>query len=125
MAPLPLRTASAPGVTDLYYIGLFIAAETPYPQECWEWLKFVAAQETVVQGMPARPALLDSAEFAGRVGGDAVATYRALLGYADVSAFPTAQAAGQLQWLNQALADVLNGASPETALAEAQRRAEE
>jgi ABC-type glycerol-3-phosphate transport system substrate-binding protein len=125
VAPLPLREVGAQGVTELLYNGLYIAADTDHQQECWEWIKFLSAQNTLVQGMPARRSALESDEFAAWVGADTAATYRALLDYANVPMFPSLAAAGKLQWLYQALEDVLNGASPEAALAEAQRRAEE
>ncbi len=121
MAPLPVGAA---GVTEFLYEGLFIAADTPHPQACWEWLKFVSAQAEPVRGLPARRSLLDSTAFAGQVGREAVATYRTLLDYADLRRPATLEASGQLRWLYQAVADILTGVRPEVALAEAQRQAE-
>jgi len=45
-------------------------------------------------GHAARRSVLDSAEFAGRVGEDGAATYRALLEYANAATFPTRQRRG-------------------------------
>lgn len=130
MAPLPaLSAAERPvgmkGVTEFLYEGLFIASDTPHPQACWEWLKFASAQAAPVRGLPARRSLLESADFAEQAGQDAVETYRASLEYADASILPTSEASAQLHWVYQALTDILKGARPEMALAEAQRQAEE
>lgn len=120
MAPLPRE---ADGVTDFLYEGLFIGADAPYPEACWEWLKFVSERAEPVGQLPARRSLLDSDIFAQEVGDEAVETYRALLEYDDLYRPTTVEAGSQIQWLYQAVADIWAGARPEAALAEAQREA--
>lgn len=120
MAPLPRE---ADGVTDFLYEGLFIGADAPYPEACWEWLKFVSERAEPVQQLPARRSLLDSDIFAQEVGDEAVETYRALLEYDDLYRPTTVEAGSQIHWLYQAVADIWAGARPEAALAEAQREA--
>jgi multiple sugar transport system substrate-binding protein len=127
MAPLPLRAAGAEGVTSFSYEGLFIAGDATDPQACWEWLRHLSEQDELVRGLPARASLLESADFAERVGEEAVATYRATLDYVDAwDLVPaTSDADAHLEWLNEALERVLAGASPGAAMAEAQRQVEE
>lgn len=129
MAPLPAmskaeRPVGAEGVTEFLYEGLFIAADTPYPQACWEWLKFASAQAVAVRGVPARRSLLESATFVEQAGEEAVATYSASLEYAEAPPPATPEASAQLHYLYHAVAEVLIGTRPETALVEAQRQAE-
>jgi hypothetical protein len=125
MAPLPLRAAGAEGVTGFRYEGLFIAEDAADPRACWEWITTLSAQPGVVSGLPARASVLESSEFAERVGEDGVATYRATLEYADLwDAVPTTPEANeQMEHLVGALADIFGGADPEAALAEAQGNA--
>jgi len=120
MAPLPRE---ADGVTDFLYEGLFIGADAPYPEACWQWLKFVSERAEPVQQLPARRSLLDSDIFAQEVGDEAVETYRALLEYDDLYPPTTVEAGSQIQRLYQAVADIWAGARPEVALAEAQQEA--
>jgi len=122
IAPLPVGTEK---VTQFLYEGMFIAADTPHPEACWEWLKFASAQTTLLRGVPARRSLLESADFAEQVGEEALESYRASLEYADVGIPASPEASAQFNWLLQALAEVLTGARPEVALTEAQRKATE
>ena len=120
MAPLPVGVER---VADFLYEGLFISVDTPHPEACWEWLKFVSGQVEPVRGLPARRSLLDSLAFAGEVGDEAAETYRALLDYADLYRPATVEASNQIHWLYRAVADIWDGALPGVALAEAQREA--
>jgi ABC-type glycerol-3-phosphate transport system substrate-binding protein len=120
MAPLP---RGAEEITDFLYEGLFIGADAPYPEACWQWLKFVSERAEPVGQLPARRSLLDSDIFAQEVGDEAVETYRALLEYDDLYRPTAVETGSQIQWLYQAVADIWAGARPEAALAEAQREA--
>lgn len=104
--------------------GLYIAADTPHPEECWQWLTFAATRLPPAPelGIPAyRPTLLADT-FTVQVGDNVAATYRALADYASVTQPPGT--GGQRRALLEALAAILEGAAPETALAEAQRQAQ-
>lgn len=118
-----VRAGKVARVADFLYEGLFISVDTPHPEACWEWLKFVSGRVEPVRGLPARRSLLDSAGLAGQVGEEAVETYRALLDYADLYRPATVEASNQLHWLYRAVADIWAGARPEVALAEAQQEA--
>jgi multiple sugar transport system substrate-binding protein len=122
MAPLPLRAAGAKGVTSFRYEGLFIAEDAADRRACWEWIKHLSVQQELVSGIPARASVLESPEFAARVGEEEAATYQATLEYADLwDAYPgTPEANEQMEHLVRALADIFAGADPEAALLEAQ-----
>jgi multiple sugar transport system substrate-binding protein len=49
--------------------GYYIAAQTEVRQAAWEWLKFITAQESLVQfGLPARISTAESEAFTQRIG---------------------------------------------------------
>ena len=51
--------------------GYYISASTEQRQPCWEWIKFLTAQESVSEfGVPARIDAAQSPEFAQRVGSE-------------------------------------------------------
>ena len=51
--------------------GYYISAQTEVRQATWEWLKFLTAQESLVQtGLPARISAAESPEFTQRVGAE-------------------------------------------------------
>jgi multiple sugar transport system substrate-binding protein len=122
MAPLPLQAAGAEGVTDFIFEGLFISDGTTHPQACWEWIEYLSVHQELVNGLPARGSVLESAEFAARVGEEAVEAYRATLAYGNALArLPATPDGGtQLMLLNEAFESILAGADPEAALLEAQ-----
>lgn len=120
MAPLPVGQAA---VTQFLPQGLFIAADTPNAQACWRWIEFLSQQPSAMQGMPARFAVLESPAFAAQVPADVLSTYRSLADYDDLPVAPSPEAGAQLPYLFQAVADILDGARAETALAQAQGQA--
>ena len=120
MAPLPIGEVP---ITQFLPQGSFIAADTPYPEVCWAWIKFLSEQPSVVQSLPGRRSVLESPAFAARVEADVLSTYRALTEYDDLPVAPSSEAGDQLTYLYQAVADILNGARPEAALAKAQGQA--
>lgn len=120
IAPLP-RAPNGEGKTEFSYEGLFIAANTPNAQLCWEWLKFIENQGELIYSFPARSHLLTAPFFQTQIGADATATYTALLEYQALSR-PSSAELGQLYWLYTAVGEVLNGAPPASALAQAQQQ---
>jgi ABC-type glycerol-3-phosphate transport system substrate-binding protein len=120
MAPLPVGQAA---VTQFLPQGLFIAADTPHAAACWQWIGFLSQQPAAMQGMPARFSALESPAFAAQVTSDVLSTYRALADYDDLPVTPSPEATAQLAYLHQAVADILDGARPEAALAQAQEQA--
>ena len=63
VAPLPIGGAGL-GSGDLYMRGFHISAQTQQSQVCWEWLKFLSADVTNLQGsLPARTSLLQDDGF--------------------------------------------------------------
>jgi hypothetical protein len=120
MAPLPVGQAA---VTQFLPQGLFLAADTSHAAACWQWIGFLSQQPAAMQGMPARFSALESPAFAAQVTSDVLSTYRALADYDDLPVTPSPEATAQLAYLHQAVADILDGARPEVALARAQEQA--
>jgi multiple sugar transport system substrate-binding protein len=117
MVPLPGDQA------QVIPYGLFIAADSSHANGCWEWLVFAATQKGLPPelGIPAYTPVLSTSSFTSRTTPDVVATYRALLNYDNLSQPPGA--GPQYQALLEALAEIYEGADPQTALEEAQRAA--
>lgn len=122
---VPMPRGSEQG-TQFIYKGLYISRDTPHVEACWAWLKFASQRLGVVQGLPARRTVAYSSEFEQQVGRETAETYRTTLEYADLSGF---ELDGELSqawyWLGQAFADILAGARPKDALAEAQQKLED
>ncbi len=55
----------------------FITADTPHPQLCWQWLKFLITQPTASTHLPAHAATAESAAFADHAGAEQTAAYLA------------------------------------------------
>jgi ABC-type glycerol-3-phosphate transport system substrate-binding protein len=118
IAPLPAGTDK---VSDFLYEGLFITANSTHVEQCWAWMKFVSENYIPLKGIPARNSILTSPDFARQVGSETQAVYMALLNYTDTSTLYAASARGkQSPYLLDALVEILNGASPESALSAAQ-----
>jgi ABC-type glycerol-3-phosphate transport system substrate-binding protein len=57
----------------------FISEQSPAPQACWDWIKFLSSQPTSVAGIPARTSMVNSSEWEASVGKERAAAYRAAL----------------------------------------------
>ncbi|MBZ0275853.1 MAG: hypothetical protein K8I60_06905, partial [Anaerolineae bacterium] len=55
----------------------YISAESAYPEACYRWLRYIAGQPALWDGMPARRSLLDDAAFGFTAGDDLLALYQA------------------------------------------------
>lgn len=127
LAPLP-QGENGIGGSAAFCRGYFIAAGTPHPRECWEWLKFLSGQLSPVEGLPPRRSLAESAAFRAQVGEETARVYLTSLESSDTLAAPLYN---QLSWLHRTLYwfyracdAVMDGADAAQALGEAQHKAE-
>jgi len=127
VAPLPQGESGISG-SAAFCRGYFISRGTPYPQACWEWLKFLSEQLSPVEGLPPRRSLAESAQFRAQVGEETASVYLASLERIDNLGSPLYE---QLPWLKRTLFwfygafdAILAGEDVGTALGEAQRKAE-
>lgn len=81
-------------------LAYFITAETPHPQACWEWLKFLSTQPTAARYLPAHMAAAQSTAFADHVGAELADVYLAAVAGGSDQAFLTGQ---WEEWLNPGL----------------------
>lgn len=130
VAPLP----SGKGwiAQEGYVTGYVISANTPHPSACWEWIKFLSAQLSIVKGLPARRSLAESPEYEGRLGTEMALALRYSLeqGIASFNNLDTVMLLRALDpveyyWFNLAFDKVMQEEEAEQALSEAQRKAEE
>jgi hypothetical protein len=112
------------GIGVYRYEAFFITSQTRYVEACWEWIQHLSTAPEVVQGVPARPDMLDSPALATRLGDDALTAYRATLAYEPLPPLSLSEST-QVYWLYQAVDEVLAGASLEGALTKAQERAQQ
>ncbi len=127
--PFP-QGASDSGAPLLYTTGYFISVRAAAPQACWEWIKFLTAEASVVQGLPARRSVALSEAYRQQVGAERAAAYLASIeGSQRSSVFQ--RLVGQewlgayLIWLEQAYRQMVEtGLSPQAALAAAQGKAD-
>lgn len=100
VVPLPLSSElNEAGAGDRFSLGYFISAHTQAQQECWEWIKFISGQASVVDfGLPARRSVAESEAFRQLVGIERAATYLAALQSATQSSHYE-RLSGQYEWL--------------------------
>ena len=129
VAPLPIGQGGLRS-GDVYVRGMHIAAKTEQSQACWEWLKFLSADTTNLQGsIPARSSILKSDGFTSQA---SPALLELATVYGDVlKRVPAGASNGSdpnqvytmdTYWFFKALMDALNGEAPlDQGLAEAQK----
>jgi ABC-type glycerol-3-phosphate transport system substrate-binding protein len=127
MAPLPEGEGGIGG-SAFFCRGYFISKDTPHPQACWEWLKFLSEQLSPIEGLPPRRSLAESAEFISQVGEETARVYLVSLERIENLSSPLYE---QLPWLKRTLFwfyrafdSIIEGEDVGTALDEAQRKAE-
>jgi ABC-type glycerol-3-phosphate transport system substrate-binding protein len=136
IAPLPVGKAGLPP-DEVFALGLFISANTQQAQACWEWIKFLSGDATMMYGytmlignMPARRSIAQSEAFLkqfplGRAGMlDAFDAALAVPVRTTVASSANAiySLSHDSYWLFQALSNTLEkGANLEQELATAQR----
>ncbi|MBN2007164.1 MAG: extracellular solute-binding protein [Anaerolineae bacterium] len=121
IASLPVN-AQNQGIAVFRYEGFFISSETPHPEICWEWIQYLALKTELIQGIPARTGLLNAPLLQSQLGEEATAAYDAMLNYSPLPALSLSESA-QIYQFYEAIGEILNGASPETALGKAQQEA--
>ena len=122
VAPLPAGTQPLSGISPS---GLFISAQAPNPEACWAWIAFVSTQPEAVSLLPVRRDMIRDPTWRKRAGEDAAEAWLTILerGEALPSSSLTNATSRATYWLHGALADVLAGSSPTSALAAAQKKA--
>lgn len=119
IAPLPIGTSGL-RAGDVYLRGLHISAQTEQQQACWEWMKFLSADVTNLQGaLPARLSILDTEAFKSQATPDLIALSQA---YASVLKRATAGSGGgsdpsqvymfDTYWFFKALMEAIEGTTP-------------
>lgn len=129
IAPLPIGGGGLHN-GDVYMRGLHISATSQQSQACWEWLKFLSADLSQLQGaIPARTSILNGDAFKAQATPDILALATA---YADVlkqtpsqasqGGDPNALYAMDTYWFFKALSEALDKKTPlDQGLAEAQK----
>ncbi|MDY6876225.1 MAG: extracellular solute-binding protein [Chloroflexota bacterium] len=131
VVPLPAGPDGTGGGGYLTASGYFISAQTENRRACWQWITFLTAQPTAVQGLPARRSLAESDEYRQQVGAERAAAYLAsVAGSEQPSTFQffyeEEWLGGSFFWFGQAYGRVLEGeASVEEALDAAQEMADD
>ncbi|MGD8795122.1 MAG: extracellular solute-binding protein, partial [Anaerolineae bacterium] len=128
--PFPQGTSDSASPV-VYSSGYFISAQAAAPQACWEWIKFLTTETSVVQGFPARRSVATSDAYRQQVGTERATVYlTSVEGSQRPSVFQ--RIAGQewlgayLVWLEQAYKQIVEeGMLPEEALAIAQDKADD
>ncbi len=127
-APLPVGGAGVPS-SELFIRGLFISARAQQPQACWEWIKFLSSDTSLMYGdMPARRSVAQSEAFLKQIPPERAAQFEAIRA---TLALPSQNISDaniiysqhtDPYWFFKALSAVVEkGANLEKELAEAQR----
>ncbi len=118
------------GMPILYTTGYFISAGTTAPEGCWEWIKFLTAETSVIQGLPARRSITTSEAYRP-FGSGFIAAYLSAIegnqGPSDLQYLTGRDwSSPYLVFLERAYRRIVEeGESPERALVAAQRLADE
>ncbi|MDW8212452.1 MAG: extracellular solute-binding protein [Roseiflexaceae bacterium] len=127
-APLPVGGAGVPS-SELFLRGLFISTRAQQPQACWEWMKFLSSDTSLMYSeMPARRSIAQSEAFLKQIPPERVGQFEAMqatLAVPSQNAIDTSSIYSPNSdpyWLFKALSAALEkGANLEKELAEAQR----
>ena len=122
VAPLPAGDVSFPATLR----ALYISVNAMDPDACWQWIAFLSAQPQAVRLLPVRRDIAASDTWRERVGQETAEAWTEILAHPQASqpswsTDPVPYRA--LYWFDEALAQVLDGASPDNALADAQDKA--
>jgi ABC-type glycerol-3-phosphate transport system substrate-binding protein len=122
VAPLPI---GASPLTTFSTRALFISAQTPHPDACWDWISFMSAQPEAVSWLPVRRDIAASDAWREQAGAETANAWLTILDRGKTIQRPWALSTANyaLYWFDEAFADVLAGARPAAALAEAQAKA--
>lgn len=119
IAPLPIGAGGLRS-GDLYLRGLHISAQTEQQQACWEWLKFLSADVTNLQGaLPARISILDTDAFKNQASPDQIELSKAYANVikrsstgASIGSDPSQIYMFDTYWFFKALSEGLEGKTP-------------
>jgi ABC-type glycerol-3-phosphate transport system substrate-binding protein len=122
VAPLPAGDVSFPATLR----ALYISVNAIDPDACWQWIAFLSAQPQAVRLLPVRRDVAASDTWRERVGQETAEAWTEILAHPQASqpswsTDPVPYRA--LYWFDEALAQVLAGASPDSALADAEDKA--
>ncbi len=124
VAPLPVGTTAS---TEFLLQANYISARTDSPQACWKWLTFLSSRPEIVNLLPVRRSMADSAAWQAQVGDELLPAYRATLAYQGSAIlnvrWDITWLAYSYPWLDEAFQATVNGKDPAAALVEAQARA--
>jgi cytochrome P450 len=122
---------TAPTANDVTVLStLVIAAQSPHPTACWQWLTFLSAEPAFIQsGFPARRSVAESEAYLAQArpgASETYAAYRKALTRAGAwrTLLPSASD-GDLTWLDRAVERALQGGDLERQVQTAQRLTEE
>jgi ABC-type glycerol-3-phosphate transport system substrate-binding protein len=117
MVPLP---RDEQGATMATLEGYAISSATQHPDACWRWMSFLSRQMPF-RAVPARRSLVESPEYARRIGDEAAAVVRAVMVEDTVLVFT--QDPQVLMLFVQAAAQALSGqVTAQEAMRQAQRQ---
>jgi hypothetical protein len=114
-------------ISGWFVEGYYISADTPYPQQCWEWIKFLSEHSLeVVKGPPARRSVAEAPDFRAKVGEEAAEAFLFSMAHIDQAHpwYAIYAPHRSYYWLVEAYGQILRGEEPGRALAEAQSKAE-
>ena len=126
VAPLPLNEGGSIVISSLDLQGYYISAETPYPDQCWTWLRFLSDHgQQVARNLPARRSAAESSGYVERTGEEMAAAMRFSLehGLYDSVSVEGSWFVRAYNWLEQALEQAMQGQDVAQILAETQRKA--
>ena len=127
--PFPAGSDAAPAPI-LNTSGFFISAKATAPRACWEWIKFLTTQPSIVQGLPARRSAAASEAYRRQAGAEQADVYVASI---ENNQTPSVflRLIGQnwlgpyVFWLEDAYRQIVeNGLPAEAALTQAQEKAD-
>jgi ABC-type glycerol-3-phosphate transport system substrate-binding protein len=133
LGPPPLGSGNITANDVQPWGGLFISADTPHPDACWRWLRYLVADQSfaaLADGFPANQRMAQSEAFQARApaGASAILTaYRSALEDAPPDLLidgPFYAAPLDYYWFFRAVDRALQGGDLEQELADAQERTE-
>jgi ABC-type glycerol-3-phosphate transport system substrate-binding protein len=125
---LPLPTGMAEQISGGYQAinGYYISAGAQEKEACWEWLKFLSTQPSIISGFPARISVAESNVYYQQVGQERIEAYLSAMQQPNSNAYyrfntERIEFGSPFIWLAQAYDQILtNNVSVEEALVRAQ-----
>jgi len=125
IAPLPHNKDTLP---SSLITGYYIAKETPHPKQCWDWITFLSNEKSIetAQGdLPSRRSVAESVDFRAEVGDEVADAYLySIERTQDIGSLVQTWTSPGYHWLFEAYGQAIEDISVETALDQAQRKAD-